>query len=190
MGCLHESILTLEGGPREEKPAWPLENLRCLRTVSGLWTSVNGRSGRAKPKPETGVPGRACHRQGPGMRSWLWVLMLLKKTPQTITSYLAKAHFFQSLKTRSTERRKRILWKEGEAEARVLLQVGPAAGWSLGGLPLEMAASLTRCPRTYCSIVVFTGPRMCLLSPGRRTRHPCTTEGGFLQSQLALRLGL
>lgn len=140
---------------------------------------------------ETGVPGRACHWQSPGLRRWLCVLMLLEKTPQTITSYLAKAHFFQSLKTQSTERRKRILWKEGEAEAwGAVTSRGLQLAGARGGLPLDMAASLTRRLRTYCSIVVFTGPRLCLLSPGRRTRHPCTTEGGVLQSQRALRLSL
>lgn len=37
----------------------------------GLWTGVTRRGGRAEPKPETGVPRKACHWLGPGTRGWL-----------------------------------------------------------------------------------------------------------------------
>lgn len=37
----------------------------------GLWTGVARGGGRAEPKPERCVPGRACHRRGPATRGWL-----------------------------------------------------------------------------------------------------------------------
>lgn len=67
--------------------------------------------------------------------------------------------------------------EEGEARTGAPSQVVACSWLELGGLLLETAASLTRCLRTYCSIVVFTGPGLCLLSPRRRTRSPGTTEG-------------
>lgn len=43
----------------------------------------------------------------------------------------------------------------------------PVAGWSPGGLLLEMAASLTRRLRTSCSVVVFTASGYAFQVPGR-----------------------
>lgn len=150
---------------------------------------------RAGPKPERqACLGGPAAGRGPGMRGWL-----SPGTPHSSQNYTnypvlfgKSSFFFQSSKTRSTE--------EDPMEGGSGRAPGchskwrPVAGWSPGGLLLEMAATLTRCLKTSCSIVVFTGPGLCLPRPGRRTRRPRTTEGGFLpapgEGQRALRLGL
>lgn len=101
---------------------------------SGLWTGVDSK----------GWEGRA-HARDRGAREGLllagpWLEGLApspdapQKTPQTIPSYLAKAHIFQSSKTPTTERRKRILWKEEEDEPWGATHDMACGWWRPGGL--------------------------------------------------------
>lgn len=157
---------------------------------------MNGRGeGRAQTR-EAGMPGRACCWQGARHEGLAesWHSSLLAKLHKLSRLIWQKLIFF--FKVRRLDQQKEEDPMEGgrgrapgcHSEWR------PAAGWSPGGLLLETAATLTRCLKTSCSIVVFTGPGLCLPRPGRRTRRPRTTEGGFLpapgEGQRALRLGL
>lgn len=139
---------------------------------------MNGRCRRAKPKPRYRCAQEGLLPAGPRHEE----LALRSHAPRKYsTNYhvlFGKSSFFQSLKTRSTERRKRILWKKGEERPRpgTVTSGGlqlPAAGRSAPGDSCQS----DQVPEGLLSIVVFTGPRLCLLSPRRRTRSPGTTEG-------------
>lgn len=70
------------------------------------WTGTTRRGGRACCPPGPRREGLALSPDAP------------QNTPQTIPSYLAKAHVFFSKFEDSVNRRKRILWKEEEDEPR------------------------------------------------------------------------